>query len=128
MACLPYPPPYWPNLLRAGGGPPVLIGRVVSVTENAELQDNPVLEVKEATAEIEAVAWLQSSGPSVIEYVAATDVRERPGVRNYGWCGAFMTLEPGDMVVVVMPTPTVIQVFESSSLPVEWQARVEGYQ
>lgn len=127
MACLPYPPPYWPNLLREGG-PPVVIGRVVSVTANAELQDNPYLEVEEATAEIEALGWLQGSGPSVVQYVAATEVRERRGVRNYGWCGAFMTLKPGDMVVAVWSTPTVIQVFESSSLPADWQARVESYQ
>lgn len=127
MACLPYPPPNWSNVLRVGG-PPVLIGRVVSVTANAELQESSLLEVEEATASIDAIEWLQSSGPNVVEYVAATEVRAIPGVQNYGWCGRMMTIEPGEVVVVVWATPDRIQVFQASDLPIDWRARVESYQ
>jgi|SRR6478672_100817 len=99
LACIGYPPPHFPSL-RADGGPPIFIGEVLSVRPNADLQDNPRFEVKQATAVIAVLEAVQGEMPAEVQYTAATEVRLKPGQPVIdGWCGPYMDLKPGDLIL-----------------------------
>ena len=126
-ACLPVPPPYWPTLLSEDG-PPVFVGRVLSVTPNAELRDDPLFEVAEATAEIDVLESLQGAVSNPFAYTAATHVRLRPGQPLYeGWCGAVMTVKPGDLVLVVNARWGT-SVFSPDQVPADFRDRILVHQ
>jgi len=98
-ACIPYPPPHFPTL-RANDGPPIFIGRVLSVEPKAALRENPRFEIHDAAAVISVLEVVQGEMPTEVEYVAATSVRLKPGQPAMdGWCGDYMTLQPGDLIL-----------------------------
>lgn len=108
-------------------GPPVWIGRVTSVVPNRTPYRNSDFEVQQSTATIETLERLHGEVPEVYEFEGAMSVRARR--RSVGpWCGPSMTLEPGDIVLIVPNDVFGDYVLKPSESPPEIKSRLESYQ
>lgn len=127
LACVSAAPPHWPSILRADG-PPIAIGRVVSVVPNAAPRTGPRFEVYEATAEIQRLETIQGETSEATHYTAALSVRLLEGQPAMdGWCGDWMRLNPGDLVLVVETAGGRTSVFSQDRAPADLLPHFEAY-
>ena len=122
QACGRPPPPPW-HVLTGEAGPAVWVGRVTSITPNPAPLRNARLEVIQSTATIERLEAIHGEPPVLYEYVGATSSRAIDG-SNYYWCGPRMTVEAGD-VVLLIDDPLGIYIFRGSQA--EDMSQLESY-
>ncbi|WP_292052473.1 MULTISPECIES: hypothetical protein [unclassified Brevundimonas] len=120
LACVPLPSPRW-DIVPQQDGPPIAVGRVVSVVPDGGDAWKDIVRL-----EIETLEVIQGEVPDRFSVRGISARREKPD-EIVIWCGRLLTDKPGDVVMAVSNGGAQYDLLMPFQIAAPYLARLESY-